>query len=308
MTVFGLWSIVFAFGELFFGVLKSKGGKGLNFMFWASLGIEFACACVQSAALFIGQHGAFVVEFENRGSRMGTSIVVVLIDGILLIVEAAVIGRKLYDSDYFLRHSWLSTKIAVVLTALLVAPAIPLGITGFWPPINGCFVVNRSVLDPLTIIVVATPIICVGVAWIALRFGWEMHLPNSKANVAAMLVAYLCYSAPVLALGILLMRTPSDCDKHTILLISNLIPAVVTCCAAFVLEVGTNPNIGNPMLPGDNIGAGLAVVLGENADIVHSDASVRTPEKFHISTVSGSVDSHQLTCVLPNSSSIRFDY
>ncbi len=301
MVFLGLWSVVFSVVEAFFGVLKSKGGDGLNFMFWTCLVIEFACACVQSAALFIGRHGAFRVEFENRGIRMWTSSLAVLIDGVLLVVEAVYIGRKLRKSSWFLRNLRLSIVISVVLFALLVAPAIPILITGFWPPINDCFVVNRSVLDPLTIIVTLTPVICPVVAMVAWRFVRELMMPKLVARYLVMFVAYVCYSGPVLALGILLMRTPSDCDKHTILLISNLIPAVVTCCSAFVLDVGTNPDSDAPDAPEDNIGAGL------------SDASVRTPEEFDMSRVSDGVKSHQIplefemTGVLPSDSSMRLD-
>ncbi len=146
--------------ELFFGVLKSKGGEGLNFMFWPSLGIEFGCACVQSVELFISEQSALVVELENCGIRTQTSALVVLSNGILLVVGAVYIGLKLHKSSWFWHNSCLPTKIALVLSELLVVPAIPLGITAILAPTNDCFAMNRSVLDPLTIAVTAIPVIC----------------------------------------------------------------------------------------------------------------------------------------------------
>ncbi len=281
MAFLGRWLLVVAVVETVFGVLKSKGKGGLNLLFWGSLIIEFVCACVQSAALFLGEDGACVVEFENRGFRIWTPSIALVIDVTLLIVEAVAIARKLRASSWFLLNSWRSVIVSVVLFPLLVAPAIPLIITSFWPDINDCFVVNRGLLDPLTVVVIIFPVICPVVGLITLRFVRELNVTQRVAvYIVVILVMYVSYSGPVLALGLLIMRTPSGCDKHKIPLISNLIPAVVTCCAASVLDVDTNPQSKDPEVTGENTGVGP------------SDASAQTPEEFDMPRVLGSVNSH----------------
>ncbi len=60
-----------------------------------------------------------------------------------------------------------------------------------------------------------------------------------------MLVAYVFYSGPVLALGSLLMQIASNCDKHANLLIYKLIPVAFICFAALVLGADSNPDSGN---------------------------------------------------------------
>ncbi len=259
--------LFFAVLEVFFGVLKSKGSCGLNLMFWTCLTIEFACTWVLFAALFIGEHGALRVDIRNRGIRILTSSLAVAIDGILLLFEAEYVGRILYGGSWFVLNSRRSTIISVALFPLLVAPAILLLITSFWSDVNDCYDVNRSLFDTLTIVVTATPVICLVVAGFVSRIVKELKVTKRVAVSTTIFVAYVCYSAPVLALGILLMRTPSDCDKHAILLISNLIPPVVACCAALVLYEGRNSDSGYPEAPDEIMGVAL------------SDASIHLPDQ-----------------------------
>ncbi len=279
MTYVGLWSLAFAFGEAVQGVAKSKDRSRLNFLFWAHLFAEFACAFALTTHLFNGTHGAFRVTFKNRGIRLWTSSLVFVIDGILLVVEAVYVALKLHESDAHLHNSLTSCAISVVLFPLLVVPTIPILITSFWTDVNTCLSVNRSVLDPLTMVVATTPVIGLVAGFIVWKFVSELHASKRVVASIAIFVAYVCYSGPVLALGILLMRTPSDCDKHTVLVVFNLIPAVVIWCSGLVLDVGRNPDSENPEVPDENSGAGL------------SDASARTPEQHDMSSVSDSINS-----------------
>ncbi len=274
MAFLDLWSFVFAVLEALFGVLKSKSANGLDFTFWMCLLIEFACACVPSAALFIGPHGASRVELRNRDMKIATSSLAIVIHGTLLVAEAVYIGGKLKTGSWFMLSLRRSILIFVVLLALLITPVIPIFLTGFWRMVNDCFAVNRSLLDPLTILVAASPFISLVTGFTLLKLVRELVATKRVAENTAIFVAYLFYSAPVLALGILLMRTPSDCDKHTILLMHNLIPAMLICWAALVLRADRNPDSENPVVP------------DENRRFAHTDTSLRLPHQLDTSRVS----------------------
>ncbi len=277
----GLWFLVVAVVETFFGVLKSKSANGLDFMFWSCLTVEFVCACVQFTALFAGEQDAFRADFRNRGVRVGTSSLSVAINGSLPVVEAVLIGRKLYAGSWLVLNSRRFIITFAVLFALLVATAIPILITGFLPPITNCCAMNRRYLDLLTMNVTTTPAICLVMGFIALRFVSELNATKRVAlYMMVIFVAYICYSVPMLALGILLMRIPSDCDKHTVLLISNFIPAVVIWCSGLVFNVDRNPDSGYPEAADESIATRL------------NDASVLTPEQPDASGVSGRVSTH----------------
>ncbi len=273
-------SLIIGVMETFFGVLKSKGTNGWSFVFWAGFVMEFSCAFGQSMALFLSEHGALRVRFRNRAVAVGTSSLAVAINGILLIVEAGYIGRKLKADSWYTINSRRSIIISVVLFALLLTPAIPILIAAFGTDVNDCIAVNRSVLDPLTILVTATPVICLVAGFVAWKFLGKLKVTKRVARCAAMFVAYVFYFSPVVALGILMIRTPSKCDKHTALLISNLIPAVVICCSGLVLDVGRNPDSEDPEVPDENRGD------------AHCNASVRLSEQCDTSGVSSGVNSN----------------
>lgn len=242
MAFLGQWLLVIAIVETIFGVLKSKGSYGLNFMFWTCLLVEFGCACVQSVALFIGERGALTIFNPNQVIRLCTSVITVIVDSGLLVAEAVTVGKKLRRSTYFLDGLKRSTIISMILFVLLAAPTTPILITGFWPDYFECFQVPRNILDPLTILVALTPVYCPVVMFVAWKFVTEVRAPKQVAVYTSLVVGYLCYCAPVVGLGVFVVRQTSDCDKHTILVISNIIPAIVTFSSALLLNEARDPS------------------------------------------------------------------
>ncbi len=267
----------FVFVAAIFGVLKSKCADGLDCTFWVCLIFEFVLASLSAAALFTR---AFRVELQNRDMRIATSSLAFAITGTLLVAEAVYVGRKLKAGSWFMfRLHWVVLTV-VVLFAFLIAPTIPIYLAVLRLDVNDCFAVNRSLLDALTIIVTSTPVICLVTGFIACKIFSKLKVTKRFATCMAMFVAYIFYSVPVLGLGILLMQTPSNCDKHTILLVYNLMPAAVICCSALALREDKDEDSGNPE------------VLDEYRGVELSDGTVSLPEQSNTSRVSDGVNSN----------------
>jgi len=246
MFILGGWALLVAVLECLFGVLKSKGGRGLGFVFGICLVMEISLASLGAYALFDGDGGLNSLRdtFQLTGNTLVhhviATLIAIIIDGFCLFTEAAMVGFKLRETETFLGGVKRSILIATGLTVAMVAPAIPLGVAGFMSystdrSRSNCDEGPANVL--LTYLIASAPLIGGAVGGVLVLFLYEMRVSRMYWNYALFGASYLCYAGIVLARGVALLTGGNNpCAKHSLLLVSNLVPAVVTLSSAFFLE------------------------------------------------------------------------
>lgn len=243
--VFAVTAIV----EGLFGILKSKG-TGRGYVFYLSLLLEVVCAISQSVALLF-------VAFRSgyRQTETAAAVIAVVFDSVLLVIEAVNIFRKLERGK--LRRVTRSTIIALVFALILGAASIPalvakltLKTLPFKNDSNGTLLLLLSLgpflAIPLSLLFSLTIQGCTTISESPLRLFysalWEGELRQGLENffiimsvAPPILIGCLVFCGLAVVLGVRAL-VEADNISLTFLIISNMIPAIVTFVSSLVLQ------------------------------------------------------------------------